>query len=34
VKFFFDESGDFVVPVRWLTHRAAVVMGVAISELI
>src|SRR5437879_2053959 len=34
MKFFFDESGDFMVPRSWLSHRAAVVVGVAVSELI
>jgi len=34
MKFFFDESGSFAIPDSWLTHRAAVVMGVAIPEVI
>src|SRR6266478_7255159 len=32
--FYFDESGDFAIPDSPTTHRAAVVMGVAVSDLI
>lgn len=32
--FYFDESGDFAIPDNPATHRAAVVMGVAVSDLI
>ena len=32
--FYFDESGDFTIPASPMTHRAAVVMGVAVSDLI
>jgi hypothetical protein len=32
--FYFDESGDFAIPNSSATHRAAVVMGVAVSDLI
>ena len=32
--FYFDESGDFAIPGSPTTHKAAVVMGVAVSDLI
>jgi hypothetical protein len=32
--FYFDESGDFAIPDSPTTHRAAVVMGVSVSDLI
>jgi hypothetical protein len=32
MKFYFDESGEFVVPERSTIHRAAVVMGVAVAD--
>ena len=34
MKFYFDESGRFTLPNNPLQHRAAVVVGVAVSELI
>jgi hypothetical protein len=32
--FYFDESGDFAIPGNPTTHKAAIVMGVAVSDLI
>jgi Protein of unknown function (DUF3800) len=32
--FYFDESGDFAIPSSLTTHKAAVVMGVVVSDLI
>lgn len=34
MKFYFDESGRFTLPNNPLQHRASVVVGVAVSELI
>jgi hypothetical protein len=34
MHFYFDESGDFAIPDSPATHRAAVVMGVSVSDLI
>ena len=32
--YYFDESGDFAVPANRRTHKVAVVMGVAVSDMI
>lgn len=34
MRFFFDESGDFTVPSNTFEHRASVVVGVSVSELV